>query len=174
MKGPAELFGRALILFLVVLVVSGAVFHSPFLALGSDGTLSRIEEADTAVQEAFTVVLEAERAGANVSGLMVRLNEAGGLLADSRMAYRNGNFTEAESKATDAILVAQNVTVDGTGLKASALADAQTNLQVTLVLSVVGATAFAVGVVLAWDIFKRAYLRRLGKMKPEVASDVEA
>jgi hypothetical protein len=113
--------------------------------------------------------LDAERAGANVSGLILRLNEAGGILAEAEMALGNGNSNEAASKAGQCIGIAQSVKGDADVLKASALEEAQTLFWTSLTFSVVGIPVFIVVLMLVWRWFKRGYVRKMFGMKPEVA-----
>ena len=99
-EGNAVSVLRLPCVLVVVFVFAAFVFVSPVLA-GSDqeaasSVLSAAEDAILGAYDAFT---EAEQAGANVSGLLVRLNEAAGLLAEARMAFEDGNFDEATNFA---------------------------------------------------------------------------
>jgi hypothetical protein len=145
----------------------------PFYVSASDEASSAIGEADNALRQAFEAVLEAERAGVNVSDLLVKLDEAGGLLAEAENAYRVGNFSEAISKAERCSLVADGVIGEALSLKSSALADAQKAVLQTLTFSWVGGVAFLAVLFFVWSWFKRAYAEKLMRMKPEVASDAE-
>jgi hypothetical protein len=140
----------------------------------SDEASSAIGGADNALRRAFEAVLEAERAGVNVSDLIVKLDEAGGLLAEAENAYRVGNFSEAVSKAEQCSMQADGVVGEALSLKNSALADAQKAVLQTLTFSWVGGVAFLAVLFFVWGWFKRAYAGKLMKMKPEVASNVEA
>jgi hypothetical protein len=117
--------------------------------------------------------LDAERVGANVSGLILRLNEAGELLAEAEMAYRVGNFSEAASKADQCYMLADGVIGEASSLKSSALADAQARFSSTLIFSLAGAVVFVTALILIWFLFKPFYAKKLLRMKPEVASNVE-
>jgi hypothetical protein len=138
-----------------------------------DETSSAIGEADNALRMAFEAVLEAERAGANVSDLIVKLDGAGGLLAEAENAYRVGNFSEAISKADKCSMLADGIMGEALSLKSSALADAQRAILQTLTISCVGGVAFLAVLFFVWGWFKRAYAEKLMRMKPEVASDAE-
>jgi len=162
---------RASVSFLLVLALAGLFSHSFFIVRGVDEASSSVGEADVAVRQAFNATLDAERAGANVSGLILRLNEAGGILAEAEIALGNGNSSEAASKAGQCIGIAQSVKSDADVLKASALDEAQTVFWASLTFSVVSITAFAVVLMLVWRWFKRGYVRKMLGMKPEVASD---
>lgn len=51
------------------------------------------------MQTAFVAVSEAEKAGANVTGLLGRLNDGADLLAQANVAYRVGDISGALDKA---------------------------------------------------------------------------
>jgi hypothetical protein len=156
--------------FLLVLVLVGLFSHGVFVVRGADEASSSVGEADVAVRRAFNATLEAERAGANVSGLIVRLNEAGGILVEAEMALGNGNSSEAAGKAVQCIGIAQSVKSDADVLKASALDGARTVFWASLAFSVVDIVAFVVVLMLVWRWFKRGYVRRMLGMKPEVTT----
>lgn len=157
--------------FLLVLALAGLFSHGVFVVRGVDEASSSVGEADVAVRRAFNATLDAERAGANVSGLILRLNEAGGILAEAEMALGNGNSSEAAGKAVQCIGIAESVKGDAGVLKASALDGARTVFWASLAFSVVGIVVFVVVLALVWCWFKRGYVRRMLGMKPEVADD---
>jgi len=159
--------------FLLVLALAGLFSHGVFIVRGADEASSSVGEADVAVRQAFDATLEAERAGANVSGLIVKLDGAGGLLAEAENAYRIGNFSEAISRAEECSVLANGVVGEALSLKSSALADAQEAALQTLAFSGVGGAAFLTVLFFVWGWFKRAYAEKLLRMKPEVAPDVE-
>jgi len=145
----------------------------PLNVLGSDAALAAIGEADNVLGRAFGAVLELESIDANVSELMVKLNEAGELLARAKMAYRVGNFSEAFSKAEACSLLANDVLTEASVLKVSALEDFEAGFSRTVMFSITGATVFISFMVLVWLLFVPFYERRLLRMKPEAASDVD-
>lgn len=173
-KGLFGRFVKAPVLFLLIIMVfSLSLTCLPFHVSVNDEASSAIGEADNALRQAFEAVLDAERAGANVSDLIVKLVEAGGLLAEAENTYRVGNFSEAVSKADRCSMLAHGVVDEALGLKSSALADAQKAVLQTLTFSWVGGVAFLVLLFLVWGWFKRAYAEKLMRMNPEVAVDAE-
>jgi hypothetical protein len=56
---------------------------------------SALAESEAAVVSAYQVVANASAAGANISTLLVRLNEAGDLLTRAHVAYGLGDFDSA-------------------------------------------------------------------------------
>jgi len=90
---------------LVILCVLSWLVSVP-LAFGvteQESALAKISEAEDAVLSAYRAALEAERAGGNVSRLLVRLNEAGTLLSKAKHAYNVGDFNSAVSFANDSV-----------------------------------------------------------------------
>jgi len=174
-KGLCGRFVKAPLLFLLVFMVfSLSLTRLPFYVSANDEASLAIGEADNALRRAFEAVLEAERAGANVSDLIVKLDEAGGLLAEAENAYRIGNFSEAVSRAEGCSVLANGVVGEALSLQNMALADAQTAFWQNLTFSCFGGAAVLVVLFLVWGWFKRVDVERMLKMKPEVASDVEA
>jgi len=173
-KGLCGRFVKAPVLFfLVFMVFSLSLTRLPFYVSASDEASSAIGEADNALRMAFEAVLEAERAGVNVSDLIVKLDEAGGLLAEAENAYRIGNFSEAVSKAEQCSVLADGVRDEAITLKGEASAGAQIAFWQDLTFAVMGSAVFLIVLFFVWDRFKRAYANKLLRMKPEVASDVE-
>ena len=175
MKGLRGRFVKAPVLFLLVFMVfSLSLTLLPFHVSANDEASSAIGEADNALRMAFEAVLEAERAGVNVSDLIVKLDGAGGLLAEAEVAYWTGNLDEAVSKADQCSVLADGVMDEASVLKSLALAEAQNGFFQTLTFSLVGSGAFLLMTFFVWGWFKRVYAKKLLKMKPEVASNAEA
>jgi hypothetical protein len=143
---------------------------SAYVGATDEGTFT-IAGADAAVRLAFNATLNAEAAGANVSGLIVRLNEAGNLLTNAEIANSTGNLTEAESLAGQCVGIAENVTNDAKVLRSSELAKAGPIFNDTLAFSVVSIGVFVAALTLFWRRFKRNYVSKTLRMKPEVEPD---
>jgi hypothetical protein len=136
---------------------------------GDEGS-SSLGDADAALRQAFAVVLDAESAGANVSGLILRLNEAGTILGQAEMALGNGNSSEAASEAGQCVNIADGVKNDAFALKASALDEARTTSRTYLAFSVAGVAVFVVVLAVVWRRFRRGYVGKELGAKPEVVS----
>jgi len=139
-----------------------------------DEASSAIGDADNALRHAFEAILEAERAGANVSGLIARLNEAGLFLAEAEIELRGGNSSGAVSEAHTCFVMTESIIEEASSIKASALAERRESLWQTMLFSLTGSTSFIVLLLIVWILLKVRYFEKLSKMKPEVASDVEA
>jgi hypothetical protein len=136
---------------------------------GDEGS-SSLGDAEGALRQAFAVVLDAESAGANVSGLILRLNEAGTILGEAEIALSNGNSSEAASEAGQCVSIADGVKNDAVALKASALDNAQTTFRTYLIFSVVSVAVFVVVLAVVWRRFRRGHVGKALGAKPEVVS----
>ena len=172
MKSLRPHFVKALTLFLIALSI--CLIDNALCFGNSYEASSAIKEAEDALEQAFLAVLEAEMVGANVSVLMVKLSDAGGLLAEAEMAYRVGNFSEVIRKAEQCFRLVEGVAVEALSLKSRALVDAHRVFMQTVSFSLVGAIMFFVALFFVWSWFKRYYIKKLLKMKPEAAADAEA
>ena len=162
---------RASAWLLLILMVAGLLSYGSPCVKGADDASVGVGNADAAVRQAFNATLEAERAGANVSGLILRLNEAGTVLGEAEIALGKGNSSEATSEAGQCVGIAESVKSDADALKASALDEARTVFWAYLAFSVVGIAVCVVALALVWRRFKRGYVGRTLGMKPEVAHD---
>jgi hypothetical protein len=156
---------------LVLLALLGLFSSTIFVVGGAGEASSTMSNANGAVRVAFNAVLEAERAGANVSDLIARLDKAARLLDEAEVALNRGNLGEASNMAGQCIGIAENVKVDADVLKASALDEAQSVFWMSFPLSAVSIAAFIVVLVLVWLWFKRRYTRKVSGTKPEVTID---
>lgn len=137
----------------------------------ADSGQASIEAADSSIRQAFAVVLDAEKAGGNVTVLLAELNNAGSLLAEAENAYRTGNLSEVTFKTGNASQIAENVRNEALNLRDASFVNSQNVFWLTLALSVVGAVVFTVALVLGWKRIRSAYLKKLLKKKPEVVAD---
>jgi len=122
-----------------------------------DEATSALASAEGAVVSAYQAVLGAEEAGANASGLLVRLNEAGGYLAQAHMACRLGDFDEATRSANLSRSIGEEVQNDAVALKDSALSDSLQRMVLTMIASVLGVVLIALGSLWVWLLLKKRY-----------------
>jgi hypothetical protein len=141
---------------------------------GGEEVSSAIGKAEDASKLAFIAVLEAEEAGADVSHLIFKLNMACADLAEAENAYRAGNFREASIKAERCSALLNGLISEASKLRNAALVEAKSTFLSTLIFSVAGTTIFLVLLTLIWSLFKRYYIGKLLKAKPEAAYNVEA
>lgn len=135
--------------------------------LGSAEAMQRIDAAEASLADAFRKVSDAESAGANVSSLIGRMNEAAGYLDLAEVAYVDGDFDLAYNKASECASLAGNVAGDAVELKSQA-AIAAGGWWMVVGFSVVGAVVFSFVLYSVWVWLRRFYARRVLKMRPEV------
>ena len=139
--------------------------------VGENDASLALSNAEEAVFSAFQTVLKAEEAGANVSGLLVQLDDAGEFLVEAHAAYRVGDVDEVVRSAGLCSEIAGNVKSQADDLWVKAYGSSVMGLWLALVGSVVGVVVVGLGSFWGWRFFKRRYYRRVLGLKPEVNSD---
>ena len=137
----------------------------------SDGFSSRLQQADASVGHAFTAVLNAETAGANITGLLNQLNVAGDLLAQADNLNRSGDVTGATNALNQVLPITQQVAVQAATAESNAKTEGQNALILTVVFSVVGSILLVLVLLLIWRAFKKRYISRMLESKPEVVDN---
>jgi hypothetical protein len=159
---------RKLVTILLLCLVLFATFTDFCAATDENEVLSKINDAENALQNAFSAVQEAEKLDVDVSSLVNDLSVAGGLLDEAEIAYTNGDLDAAIQKADQSLATANKVLGDAASFSVSASADALNVFWPTLIFSTVGAVLFIVVLILVWRLFSRLYIKKLLKMKAEV------
>ena len=131
---------------------------------------SKLQAANSAVEQALNAVLDAERAGANVTDLLSQLNYAEGKLTQAEISFRTGYSNKAAVQADNVLPIAQQVTTAAQVAKQTALDSGQISFWSSIVSTVVGALVFVLVLFLVWGWFKRSYFKSLSDAKPEVVS----
>lgn len=143
--------------FVLVLLFAAAsqFFASVTIAESNeDEATSALVSAEGAVVSAYQAVLEAEGTGANVSGLLVRLNEAGEFLTRARMAYRMEDFDSALDFAVQSQQKLNGFAVEADALRGAAMQEHYLDFMVNVVGSVVGAVAVVCVGFVSWFFFE--------------------
>ena len=159
-RSIAALVGALLVFALIV---------SSSLAVAQSASL-KIAEAENALNAAAKIVIEAEKVGANVSDLVADLNRAADFLADAVTASANGSDGQATSLAENSKSLADNVSAEASELKS--LYSQSNILLSTMAFSGLGILVFLGILAVVWIAFRRAYTRRILKMRPEVVPNV--
>ena len=163
-------------LLLILLILSASVssiFVFGVRALSEDVATSAISRAEDVVASAYEDVLQAEGSGANVSNLLIRLNEAGELLAQAHVSYRLEDFNGAARLANLGSQIGEEVRVEAFELRDQAVLEASRRFRWTMIGSILGVAIVVGASFLGWRIFKRCYYRRVLGMRPEAGSDDE-
>jgi len=154
----------------VFLAFGSCLFGGYNVFAQTDQTASKLQAANSAVGQAFNAVSDAEKAGANVTGLLAQLNVAAGDLAQAEISYRTGDSNTALAQATNVVTVAQEVTTSAQDAKQSALVSSQNGLWLTIAFTVIVGLVFVLVLFWVWRWFKRRYIKSLSDAKPELIS----
>ena len=165
MRGARSLFPSWLVL---LLIVSHAWVASVQAATSQDVAAGDISNAEQSLSQAFVAVLDAEKAGANVSGLLNRLNDGADLLSQSRVAFDDGSFDEAARLANSSTGVSGEVWDEAARFSVEASDAAVDRGWLFLAVSIVAVSIALVASIFGYRYFKRYYYRRLLRMKPRV------
>jgi hypothetical protein len=143
-----------------------------FVAFGADesSAASAVARAEADMVLAYEAVVEAERVGANVAVVLVRLNDAGESLAGAEVAYRLGDFDRSVGLADVCSVISGEVKSEAEELWAQAYEQGYFDMWSSVSVSLVSIVAVGLGGFWAWGVFKRRYYRGVLKMKPEVVS----
>jgi hypothetical protein len=139
------------------------------LASASDET--SIQNANSSINNAFTNILAAEKAGGNITDLLKRLTEATDLLTQAENNLRSGDTTDVISEAESSNKIADEVNKDAIKLLNDQLSKSNTTFWLTIAFSTVGVTFFILILWVLWRQFKRRFMNKLLDMKPEVLKD---
>jgi len=152
-------------LFLVV------QFSFPWVgAVDEDVVTLGLADAEEALGSAYGAVLDAEEAGANVSGLLDRLNLGGEYLAEAYVWYRLGASENASRFAGLCREVVGDVRGEAVGLKSEAHGWWVLDVLVRIIWSVGGVIVVVVVGFVVWRVFRKRYLKRVLGSRPEVVS----
>ncbi|MEM2338379.1 MAG: hypothetical protein QXP06_07290 [Candidatus Bathyarchaeia archaeon] len=114
-----------------------------------------VQFAESKLLDCYRVVYEAEKAGANVSGLLKVLNEAGWLLSRAKLAYSNGDLNLAYEYALNCSQKLEGIASQADNLRLEAEHAGRMDFLINYVGSAVGSLAVAVGGYAVWILLKR-------------------
>ncbi len=148
-------------LFFVLILFSILTSQSPLLSIcartSEDEFAQTLQNAEDAVISAYKESLEAERSGANISHLLVQLNDAGSSLARARIAYSLGDFASMTALANVSENIAIGVQNEAAELKNSALDQKRQQMLFTMIASVASIALIALGSLGTWHLLKKHY-----------------
>jgi hypothetical protein len=153
------------------LALSSCFYSELYVFAQTDQTASKLQAANSAVGQAFNAVLDAEKAGANVTQLLVKLNTAGKFLAEAQNAYNSGTTANVTSMAENVRQIVEQVNGEALNLRDVSLVESQNSFWLVLIFSVVGAVVFGISLLTVWRRFKRAFMKKLLGLKPEVVEN---
>jgi len=141
------------LLLLLVLPLAGFVVVG-YCSSEADARAA-VAQASQRVSACYSVAADAAKAGANVSGLLVALDEAGGLLSGAELALAKGEFDSASTLAhlcEEKLVGFEDATV---GFRDSAVRAGFLDFAFGVVGSAVGSVVVVVVSVVVWFYLKR-------------------
>lgn len=166
MSGFARVL-RMLLVFLILFAFLTLAMTGVCLVVSESEAELRIEEAEVAVSSAYVAVLEAEKSGADVSGLLMNLTYGGNFLAEAQMRYRNGDFGGGVYYADLSVQSVMGLVEEAEQLRVLAIAENEDRYFLTVATSGVAVVVIVFGGVVGWRFFKERYFEKVLKMKPE-------
>jgi hypothetical protein len=161
---------QSTVALLIILALSFCVLSVQEAGAQTDQASSKMQAADDAVNQAFNAVLDAEKAGANVTDLLVQINAAQNILAQAENSFRTGDSNTAAAQADSVLPIAQQVTLDAQNAKQTATTSNQNAYWSTIALTIIGVFVFILVLILVWRRFRQSYIDRLSEAKPEVVN----
>ena len=143
----------------MLLLVFASLLFAPiaFAEVSQDQAASALANAEASVTSSYQAVLKAEESGANVSSLLVRLNDAGWFLARAHLAYDSGDFDSALGFATQSQDKLNGFVADANALKENAIQMHYRDFTVNIVGSIIGAVGVVCVGFFVWFFLKRKY-----------------
>jgi hypothetical protein len=137
----------------------------------AENELSNIESANLAINQAYVNVLAAEKAGGNITDLLLQLNTAAEYLTKAENSYRSSDLANVSNNVEITFIIANQVNSDALALREASLIDSQARFWSTLIFSVVGTIVFSLALIFTWRRFKRSHVNKLLGMRPEVVEN---
>lgn len=168
---PSRDFIRIFPLVSVVLILISSSYGFALGESDVEGARSAMESAEEALVSAYLSVLEAERAGGDISDLVSSLYDALEYLSGAERAFESGEYDEAILSARKAVEASDAVGSDAVGLRLLAEYQSEIQFRNQLVTSFMLITFTVLLGFLGWSLFKDYYLRRMMGLRLEVVVD---
>lgn len=147
---------KVIVVALTCLFILAAWTFSFALAQSSEG-LSAISGARSRIVTCFEAAQLAESAGANISSLTLKLNDAGNFLSNAETAFSIGDFSGAQSLAIESQNLLSNFESDADSLRVAATQAANMDFWVNIVGSTVGTITVIIVSAFVWILLKKRY-----------------
>ncbi len=161
------MFSKPFCFFLLIIVII-SVNSIPVFAsdINADLANEAIARSRRKLLDAYKLVLDAERAGVNVTVLALRLTGAGSNLTNAYLFFNAENYEESIKLADECFSIGDNVQTQAELLKFAA-----PNREITFICNLFGWIFSLIIIVLvsswSWSFFKKRYLRKISEMKLE-------
>jgi hypothetical protein len=140
----------------VFFIVRSVTFS--YASSASDAS-SAIAQAQQRIEVCYSVAADAAKAGANVTGLLSDLDDAGQLLSNASLAFHNGDYDSAYSFAVQSNSTLVGFEASAASLKSTAVQQGRLVFWVDIVGSTVGTFVVIFGGVLLWFYLKRRFVK---------------
>lgn len=140
------------VMALLMLIV--AFYISPVFCYSQEDAESAIRSAEDDVLKCYKAIFDAEKAGADVTGLLEVLNEAGWFLSEAKLAYTNEDFDSAYEYAVNCSQKLEGIASQANSLRLEAERAGYMDFLVNYVVSAVGSLAVVVVGYAVWVFFK--------------------
>ena len=144
----------SLAILFALFTLFGCLLNMHVVVAQTNDALSKLQLANTTIEQSFSAVLEAEKAGANVTSLLVRLNGVADILAKDEVGYRNGNESAAVVNLNVVTSVAADVKLEAINAGAAATTIADRALWTSIAVSVIGGLGVPLALLLVWRRFR--------------------
>jgi tetratricopeptide (TPR) repeat protein len=131
---------------------------------------SMVASAGDGIEEAYLAVVEAERAGGNVTELVSSLNDAIALFEMAETRLGSGEYEEAFEYAEEVLQRSNLIKEEAQSLKTMAELRAAIEFRNKLVLGITISFFVIIFGYAGWFYFKRYYVNKIAETKPEVVA----
>jgi hypothetical protein len=138
---------------------------------GEMEAVSEISRAKDSLKSAYLSVLDAERAGGDISELVARLNTALEYFSEAERAFGSGEYDSAVLLAEKVAEASNGILEEAVRLRGAAELQGEISFRNQLILSSGVVCSTVLFGFLGWRRFKDYYVRRMMGMRPEVSVD---
>ena len=142
----------------------------PASATTPQAATTSIKQAEEQMIQTYKTVLDAESLEADISNLLIEVNEATNLLSKAHMAFDAKNFDDAKNYADSASQTGHEIVEQNKLLVIQAASARTPNTLKLQILSAVAISIVIITSLVVYGVFKRYYTKQLTKMKPRIES----
>lgn len=148
---------KVVFVLLLLLILAPLSFTAICHGASESDATTAVSEAQQRISVCYGAATDAAKAGANVTGLLSTLNDAGGSLSKAELALGQGDFNSAYGLAVESEGKLNGFEDAALGLKNSAVSAGNFDFEVNVVGSSVGAVAVVVLGFVVWRLLRKRY-----------------
>jgi hypothetical protein len=161
----------ALFSFALFIVFSWSI-HTCF-AVEQDDAAQMLAKAENDLSSAYTSVVDAERVGADVSGLLIGLRSAGVLLASANNTYRKGDYENAYLLALNCSDTVENMVNEALAMRLETEETHRMKLFCNVGFSSIGISVLSVSSFFGWRLLKKRHHKQILRMEPQMEDEAK-